>query len=256
MTATRVTIVTRARRCDPGQRHELRFVDATPIRDGRLQLFQQPLLLPERGSGRAAECVHLEQAQRRAHRVGPEHLECRVDGAGGAHTEGERGEQLRDVGVEQRVVNGDVTEAEVNEPGRARGSTTTFAAIQIAVGDAMGVQDRELPPDRVEQRVVDRVAVVDLVKRVTVDQVVGDQHRIGADFGECTHARGAHAHVTRLERCQGLMLDVAPQRPERTLVADVLQAQRAGRGDSTSAERSSGLSTLHSNRVRSNRVAM
>ncbi len=209
------------------KRHELGFVDVAPLRDGRLQLLEQPLLLPQRDPRRAAQRVHLEQAQRRAHGVGSEDGECSVDRALGADIDRERGEQLRDVAIEERVVDRDIAETEIDEPRRARLVDHDVPSPEVAVGDSVGAQDRDLFPDRAQERVVDGLTRIDLVERLTVDEVVGHEHRIGADLRDRAHPRSAHADVTGLQRRQCFVLHVAAQRPERALVTHVLQPERS-----------------------------
>ena len=76
-------------------------------------------------------------------------------------------------------------------------STRMFARLQIAVGDPVRAQARDLLPQRGQERVVD-LGGVERIEPAPVDVVEREQHRVGADVRDGAHARGPHADVARL----------------------------------------------------------
>jgi hypothetical protein len=170
--------------------------------------------------------VELQEPQGRPHGVDAEHRDRRVDRAVGSDAEGERGEQLRHVGVEAGLGDGHLAEAEVDQPRLVEVVEDDVRAAEVAVRDAVRPQDRHLLPHCVQERVVDRVGV-EAVEGPSVDVVVGEEHRVGPDLGDRAQPRRPHADVARLQRRERLVLDRAPQGDEGALVAHVLQAQPA-----------------------------
>ena len=94
------------------------------------------------------------------------------------------------------------------------------------MGDAPPVQALDLGPDGREQ-LVGELRVVDRVERPGVECVVGQNHGSVVDLGEPEERRRPHAEGRRPQRHQSLVLDRAPQRRERPLVAHVLEPHRA-----------------------------
>ncbi len=90
--------------------------------------------------------------------------------------------------------------------------------------DPASVQDRDLRPHLLEERVVD-VVRCQLIERGPRDEVVREEHRVAPDRSDRPEAGRAHAAVAREQGDEGFVLDGAAQRRERALVADVLQAQ-------------------------------
>ncbi len=115
-------------------------------------------------------------------------------------------------------------EAEVDHPRPAVGADEDVGPPQVAVGDAVLLERGDLLPRRPHE-LVGHLVVGERVQRSTVDGVVGEQHRVGADVDHRPHPRRADAHVPGVQRDEGLVLDRAPQVRERPLVAHVAEAQ-------------------------------
>ena len=189
-----------------------------------LQVGEQALALAQRGARRPAERLQLEAGQRAGDDVASEHLDRDGDGARRAGDDGEGGEHLGDLGVEQRVVDGELGEAEVDEPRRPLAVDEHVGAAQVAMGDAVTAQQGDLFEHRGHHG-VGHGLVRQGVDRGTVDAVVRQQHRVDPDAHDTAHARRVHADVARDQRDERLVLDRALQRGERAIVADVLEPQ-------------------------------
>ncbi len=209
---------------DPVDRGVLRLRDRAPVGDGASELGEEPRVVTEGIARRRAQCTGLDERQGRRHRVATQRRHRAVDGPGGTDDQGERGEELGEIGIEHVVGRRDLAEAEVDDPRVARGVEAEVGEPEVAVGDAVGAQDDELRPHAVEHRVVEP-AVVAVLEVGAVDEVVREQHRLAPDLRDRAQAGRAHPDITRLERDEGLVLHDAAQRRERPLVADVLEAE-------------------------------
>ena len=98
-------------------------------------------------------------------------------------------------------------------------------AAQVAVRDPVRAQDRDLLPQRAEERVVDVVAVDGVERSCPSTWSNASSIESVPTSAMARQARRAHADVARLQRHERLVLDRAPQRDERPLVADVLQPE-------------------------------
>ena len=122
----------------------------------------------------------------------------------------ERRQHLGQVGVEQRVVDGELGEAEVDHP---RGTVTGHEHVgpaEVTVGDAAVPEEGDLAEHRPHQVVRDRVGIHPVEGRA-IEGVVREQHRVEADAHDPAHARGPDADITGDERDERLVFDRAAQ---------------------------------------------
>ncbi len=170
------------------------------------------------------ERVDLQSRQRVSDCVTTDRVDRDAYGPLGPGDHDERSEELRDVGVEDVVGHGELGEAEVDQPRLVIGRDEHVGAAEVSMCDAAVSEDRDLLPDAGHELVGD-VRRIHAVDRLTRDRVVREEHRVHSDFDDALHARGADAGVAREQRHECLVLDGSPQRRERPVVADVLQAQ-------------------------------